>query len=143
MKHQYITGSWIFLLLLISCAQEKPADVQGPEGDGEGPKAEIRFDRTEHDLGTIVQGETVGYNFAFTNTGEGSLVILDASASCGCTVPSYSKEPVPPGGKGSVEVRFDSSGRTGQQSKTVTIRTNGKTPLVKLTILANIIDFND
>lgn len=86
-----------------------------------------------------MQGEKVGYNFIFTNDGDASLVIMDASASCGCTVPKYSKEPIAPGEKGSVEVVFDSSGRMGQQSKTVTLKTNGKVQIVYLTIKADII----
>jgi len=66
-------------------------------------------------------------------------LIKDAFASCGCTVPQYEKEPIPPGEKGSVEVIFDSSGRRGNQYKSVIIRTNTPRGEVRLTIKANVI----
>lgn len=85
---------------------------------------EIKFTKTVHDFGKIYQGEVVGTNFSFTNTGSSNLLILNASASCGCTVPKWSKEPVRPGDQGTVEVIFDSSGREGMQNKSITIQTN-------------------
>ncbi|HLG33233.1 MAG TPA: DUF1573 domain-containing protein, partial [Bacteroidia bacterium] len=77
-----------------------------------------------HDFGTIVEGEKVSYSFQFTNTGNADLLITNAAGSCGCTVPEYSKEPVPPGKSGVVNVIFDSSGKDGHQDKTVTIVAN-------------------
>ena len=100
--------------------------------------AEIRFEKTGHDLGRILQGETVGYNFKFTNEGETALMILEAKAGCGCTVPRYSKKPILPGEDGAIEVEFGASGRMGQQNKTVTIRTNARESTVQLTIQADI-----
>jgi len=142
MRRRHFTGLLALLIVISSCSQEKSQDTGRKDEDKSGLKAEIKFDQSDHDFGTIEQGETVGCNFTFKNTGEASLVILDASTSCGCTVPRFSTEPVLPGGSGTVEVRFDSEGRIGQQSKTVTIRTNGKNPVVKLTIRANIINLN-
>jgi len=137
-----VTGLLILWFLSFSCSLEKSGDQLNSGTDLQGIGGEISFEKSEHDLGTVLQGETVGYNFAFTNTGEGSLLILDADASCGCTIPRFSKEPIPPGGSGMVEVVFDSTGRMGKQSKTVTLQTNGKLRVVKLTIRANIIKSN-
>jgi len=139
MRLIHITGLLTLLLLGAGCKNQKSTEVSGTVVDKTGSKPDIRFEKTEHNLGKILQGEKVGYNFIFTNAGDASLVILDASASCGCTVPKYSKEPIAPGEKGSVEVVFDSSGRMGQQSKTVTLKTNGKVQIVYLTIKADII----
>lgn len=139
MRLLHITGLLTLLLLGAACTNQKSNEVSGTVADKTGLKPDIRFEKTEHNLGRILQGEKVGYNFIFTNDGDASLVIMDASASCGCTVPKYSKEPIGPGEKGSVEVVFDSSGRMGQQSKTVTLRTNGKVQIVYLTIKADII----
>jgi hypothetical protein len=100
---------------------------------------EIKFDKTVHDFGKIYQGEVVGTNFSFTNTGSSNLLILDASASCGCTVPKWSKKPVPPGGKGTVEVMFDSSGREGMQNKSITIQSNASSANSVLYITAEVI----
>lgn len=100
---------------------------------------EITFVKTVHNFGTIYQGEIVGTIFSFTNTGGSNLLILDASASCGCTVPKWRKEPVPPGGEGSLEVIFDSSGRGGTQNKSVTIYTNASNANIVLNIMAEVI----
>lgn len=109
-----------------------------PEKETGLEPAEISFVKTEHNLGRIIQGEKVGYTFRFTNTGESALVILDAKAGCGCTVPKYNRKPVEPGGSGSIEVVFDSSGRTGKQQKTVTILSNAENSSVRLAIQADI-----
>lgn len=100
---------------------------------------EIKFVKTVHDFGKIYQGEVVGTNFSFTNTGSSNLLILDASASCGCTVPKWSKEPVPPGGQGTVEIMFDSSGREGMQNKSITIQTNASEANSVLYITAEVV----
>ena len=139
MRLVYITGLLTLLLFGAACKNQNSTEVSGTDVEKTGSRPEIRFEKTEHDLGKVLQGEKVGYNFIFTNVGDASLVILDASASCGCTVPRYSKKPIAPGEKGSVEVVFDSSGRMGQQSKTVTLKTNGKVKIVYLTIKAEII----
>ncbi len=123
--------------VMVSCGggnTEESVPDTVPGGD-----AEISFETTVHDLGTIVQGETVGYNFRFINEGKAALVIYEASASCGCTVPSYSRKPIDPGKSGSIEVVFDSAGRIGRQNKTVTIRTNSSPATVLLTITADVI----
>ena len=142
MRIKTVTGILIPLFVSLSCSLNKSTDPAEDGKDMNSLGGEISIEKPEHDLGTVMQGETVGYNFAFTNTGEGSLLILDASASCGCTVPRFSKEPVPPGGNGTVEVMFDTSGRIGKQRKTVTLQTNGKVRVVQLTIEANIIESN-
>lgn len=139
MRLLHITGLLTLILCGAACMNQKSIEVSGTVEDNTGLKPDIRFEKTEHNHGRIMQGEKVGYNFIFTNDGDASLVIMDASASCGCTVPKYSKEPIAPGEKGSVEVVFDSSGRMGQQSKTVTLKTNGKVQIVYLTIKADII----
>jgi hypothetical protein len=142
MRLVHITGLLTLLLFGAACKNQKTTEVSGTVLENlekTRSKPEIRFEKKEHNLGKVVQGEKVGYNFIFTNVGDASLVILDASASCGCTVPKYSREPIAPGEKGSVEVVFDSSGRMGQQSKTVTLKTNGKVKIVYLTIKADII----
>ncbi|MCS6991784.1 MAG: DUF1573 domain-containing protein [Chitinophagales bacterium] len=88
------------------------------------PRTTVRFDATKHDFGEIVEGQKVRHSFTFTNTGQAPLVIQSAVGSCGCTVPTYSKEPIPPGGTGRIDVEFDSSGRVGKNSKTVTVSAN-------------------
>ncbi|QCR24082.1 DUF1573 domain-containing protein [Pontibacter sp. SGAir0037] len=84
----------------------------------------IEFKETEYDFGTIKQGEVVEHTFEFTNTGKSPLIIESTSAPCGCTVPEHTEEPIAPGQTGKVKVRFNSSGKMGQQSPIVTVRAN-------------------
>lgn len=84
----------------------------------------ISFDRTAHDFGRVESGPLYKTSFKFTNTGKETLYISAADASCGCTVPKWSKDPVKPGQSGEITVEFDSKGRNGEQLKTVTVTTN-------------------
>jgi hypothetical protein len=92
----------------------------------EMPKTTIQFDTTKHDFGTIKEGTVVKHSYHFKNTGEHPLLISNAVASCGCTVPSYPKEPIPPGGEGDIEVEFNSKGRKGHQEKNVLVYSNAQ-----------------
>ncbi|MGB7785463.1 MAG: DUF1573 domain-containing protein [Salinimicrobium sp.] len=84
---------------------------------------EMKFDETEFDFGTIEQGTPQEHTFTFTNTGKAPLVITNASSSCGCTVPSYTKEAIAPGETGELLVKFNGSGQN-QVTKTVTVSAN-------------------
>lgn len=90
----------------------------------EGPLPTIEFTAIEHDFGTINEGEIVEHTYSFKNTGEAPLIIQGAQGSCGCTVPDWSKEPIPVGGTGFVKAKFDTNGKTNAQNKTVTVTAN-------------------
>jgi len=89
-----------------------------------GPLPAFQFQTTDHDFGTINEGQIVEYTYAFKNTGEAPLIIQGAQGSCGCTVPDWSKEPIPAGGTGYVKAKFDSNGKQNIQNKTVTVTAN-------------------
>jgi hypothetical protein len=93
----------------------------------------------EHAFGKVTEGEKVAYVFSFVNNGPGNLVIASASTSCGCTVPKYDRKPIAPGKGGSLEVVFDTSARSGTQTKTVSVHSNSRTPVVVLKITAEVI----
>jgi len=95
-------------------AEEKP----------EGPLPVAEFERVEHDFGTVNEGQKVSYAYKFKNNGQAPLIIQSAVGSCGCTVPAWSKEPIPVGGTGFVSAEFDTNGKTGIQNKTVTVTAN-------------------
>jgi len=99
---------------------------------------EFTFETSNHHFGEIEEGEKVSYVFKFTNTGGSDLVIASAQGSCGCTVPEYPKEPVKPNQKGEIKVTFDSSGKPGMQSKTVTLVANSVPATKVLTISAEV-----
>ncbi len=89
-----------------------------------GPTTTIKFDETTFDFGTVDQGDKVQHTYKFTNTGKESLIISNAKGSCGCTVPSWPKEPIAPGKSGEILVEFDTKGKKNNQNKTVTITAN-------------------
>lgn len=86
--------------------------------------AQIEFDKPVYDFGKILEGEKVQYTFRFTNTGKSPLVITNAQATCGCTVPDWSREAIAPGAKGEINVVFDSKGRSGVQLRPIVISAN-------------------
>jgi len=90
----------------------------------EGPLPVVGFENVDHDFGTINEGQKVSYTYKFKNTGQAPLIIQNAQPSCGCTVPQWSKEPVPVGGTGYVTAEFDSSGKPGINNKTITVTAN-------------------
>lgn len=97
-------------------------------------EADIVFDKTTMDVGTFSEDEpVVKATFTFTNAGDAPLVIHQAIASCGCTVPTYPRMPVKPGEKGQIEVTYNGSGRNpGRFKKSITVRTNAQKPMVRL-----------
>lgn len=99
---------------------------------------EISFDKTVHDYGTMFVGGDGNCEFTFTNTGKEPLILSSVKSSCGCTVPSWPREPILPGKKESIKVKYDTN-RMGPINKTITVMSNAKTATVVLRITGNII----
>ena len=91
-------------------------------------KGEMKFEHTRHDFGTFAQDTAVvTHEFVFTNVGKSPLVIHQANASCGCTVPEYTLEPIAPGKQGRIKITYNGKGRRpGVFRKSITIHHNGK-----------------
>ena len=98
--------------------------------------AEIKFDKLTHDFGTFSEkNPIVTYTFIYTNVGAQPLVINQAVASCGCTVPEYTKTPVKPGEQGKLKVTYNGTGKfPGHFKKSITVRTNGAVEMTRLYI---------
>jgi Protein of unknown function (DUF1573). len=98
--------------------------------------AQIKFEKTTHNFGTFSESSPqVSCTFAFTNVGEQPLVINQAVASCGCTVPEYTKDPIQPGEKGEIKVTYNGTGKfPGHFKKSITVRTNGAVEMTRLYI---------
>ena len=98
--------------------------------------AQIKFDKTTHNFGTFSEANpVVSCVFTFTNVGEQPLVVNQAIASCGCTVPEYTKEPIKPGEKGEIKVTYNGEGKfPGHFKKSITVRTNGAVEMTRLYI---------
>ena len=98
--------------------------------------AEIKFDKLTHNFGTFSEKEpVVSCTFTFTNVGESPLIINQAVASCGCTVPEYTKTPIKPGESGEIKVTYNGTGKfPGHFKKSITVRTNGAVEMTRLYI---------
>ncbi len=112
------------------------ASVNPVSNSGDAPV--FKFERESYDFGQIDEGEKVSYEFAFKNTGSTPLIITGATATCGCTVPDYPKEPVAPNGEGKISVIFDSKGKAGMQNKVITITANTVPATTELHLLGDI-----
>ena len=99
-------------------------------------QASIKFDKMIHNFGTFSEDQpTQKCVFTFTNVGTAPLIINQAVASCGCTIPSYTKAPIKPGEKVEIKVTYNGTGAfPGHFKKTITVRTNGVTELTRLYI---------
>jgi len=104
--------------------------------------AKIIFAEYEHNFGKVSEGEKISYVFSFVNQGTANLVLTAATTTCGCTVPKYDTKPISPGKTGSIEVVFDTSGRNGIQTKTITVKSNASTPVVLLKIVSEVVANN-
>lgn len=106
-----------------------------------GPTTSVRFDKEIHDFGKVDLNTENAYSFLFTNTGKEPLLITNAKGSCGCTVPSWPKDPVMPGAKGKIDVIYrPNKGQAGKpQEKTVTITANTapKNTVVRIKAMVN------
>lgn len=93
---------------------------------------------TAYNFGTIKEGEKVEYNFRFKNTGQKPLVITDAHASCGCTVPEKPEKPILPGETGILKVVFNSKGKSGHQEKNITVNSNANPSFPELKLIGEV-----
>lgn len=93
-----------------------------------GPTTSVSFAETTFDFGTVTEGELVSHTYTFTNTGTEALVLSDAKGSCGCTVPKWPREPIPPGATGEITVEFNSKNKKGKRNQKVTLTANTNPP---------------
>jgi hypothetical protein len=165
MKYQILLAA---TLLLAACNNDKKAEV-GTEGMNAAATAEsdaanptidnpnvvneseavnpnapvMKFAEPEFDFGDIQPDSKVNHTFTFTNAGKSPLLIEDATASCGCTTPSWTKEPIAPGAEGKIEVQFDSRGKQGIIGKQVAVRANTQPTITTIFIKGNVLTAGD
>lgn len=122
----------ILALALLACTGSAFAQMPAPTAQGaqptkpvdkNAPKFEFIGGET-HDFGNLTDQKNAEYVFQFKNVGKSPLVIANASASCGCTVPEFPKEPIMPGKKGQMKVTFNTAGKSGPFDKAIYIQSN-------------------
>ena len=133
----------VLVLVVLACGgqngrQEPRSSVLLNTGQDAQGKPVMNFDTLVHDFGTIIEGERVVCYFDYGNGGGEDLLITTVEATCGCTTPNWSREPLGPGEKEILEIIFDASGRSGEQRKLVTVKSNASNQVVQLTIRARI-----
>lgn len=99
----------------------------------------LKFGAETHDFGKLNEGPIATYNFEVTNTGTAPVVISNAQASCGCTTPEWSKDPIMPGAKSTIKVGYNTSGRVGAFTKTITVYSNAENGTTVLTIKGEVL----
>lgn len=138
-----------FAFTFISCNQSNnkggqlPSDIvnnpNSASGEVDTDLPVIEFENDFYDFGKIIQGEKVSYSFKFKNIGKSDLIISRVTSSCGCTVGDFPKVPVKPGESNTIEVKFDSEGRRGFQSKSITVLSNAQPSTNILRIKSEVI----
>jgi len=133
----------VLILVVFACGGQNGSQELGRSAllktgqDAQG-KPVMVFDTLIHDFGTIIEGERVVCYFDYGNGGKEDLLITTVEATCGCTTPSWSREPLGRGEKETLEIIFDASGRSGEQRKLVTVKSNASNQVVQLTIRAKV-----
>lgn len=129
---QYLLLLFVGTLFFSHCTSPESEGVsseivknpKSASADEDQPAPIMNFDSLVKQFGTITQGETIERVFTFTNEGEADLIITSARGSCGCTVPTWPREPIAPGESGEIEVVFNSEGKKGTQHKNIYIIAN-------------------
>ena len=107
-----------------SATNPNPAVTPAADQKPEGPLPVMEFENMEHDFGVVAEGQKVSYTYKFKNTGQAPLIVQTAQPSCGCTVPDWTRDPIPVGGTGFVKAEFDTKGKAGPNTKTITVTAN-------------------
>ncbi len=98
----------------------------------------MKFNKTDHHFGDIVENQSVETVYEFVNEGKVDLLISKCEAQCGCTVPDWPRQPIKPGEKGEIKVVFNSAGKSGTNNKIVTVFANIQGGKTELKFTANV-----
>jgi len=137
----------LFLLLLtagiISCnvrRKDKIADDSAAQATlALKDSTTVQIIDSAYNFRTVTDGEKVQYSYRFKNSGTKPLVIVSASASCGCTVPQKPEKPIMPGETGFIKIVFDSKGRVGSAHKTITVVSNANPEFPPLVLTGEVL----
>jgi hypothetical protein len=110
-----------------------PAAVPQQTTPNQNVDLSMKFKTEEHNFGNIPEGPAVSTDFEFENKGKEPIILSGVQASCGCTTPTWTKEPVAPGKKGKITATYNTQGRPGNFVKTITVNSNVGTKIIKIT----------
>lgn len=109
-----------------------PAQQATPDAANMNPDLSMKFNEEDHNFGNVPEGPSASFDFELKNIGKVPIIISNAHGSCGCTVPTWPKEPILPGKTSKITVTYSTQGRPGQINKTVTVTTNVGTKVLKI-----------
>ena len=124
-------------VLLIFALSVSAQDNATPDKPKKVKEPEITFETLVHDYGQIYQNDNGECEFQFKNTGKADLILTNCRSSCGCTVPEWPREPIAPGKKAVIKVKYN-TGRLGVINKSITVESNATNNRVVLTIKGNV-----
>ncbi|WP_299823326.1 DUF1573 domain-containing protein [uncultured Pontibacter sp.] len=101
-------------------------------------QGELKFEKETHDFGTIAEGTQAAYEFKVKNVGTQPVIISAVQPSCGCTTPSWTKDPILPGKTGTIKAMYNSTGRPGPFHKSISVTSNAATPIQVLYIKGDV-----
>jgi len=149
MRKYFLFACAALILSGSSFAQAKQAPItpstnQTPAKPAPNPNApKITFAEQSYDFGTVVEGPQITHDFKIKNEGKEPLVLSNVHASCGCTVPTWPKEPILPGKESVISATYNTSGRPGHFAKTITIESNADGGNKVVTITGDVIKPED
>lgn len=117
---------------------QNDASPENPNAPSVAGTTVIEFEKTEHDFGTVNEGDIVEYNFKFRNAGTNDLLISTVEASCGCTTPDWPKKPIKPGAVEYINAKFNTEGKGGKNVKKITVIANTNPPHNELTLTGQV-----
>lgn len=125
MKKSFITALLIGATTL-GFAQNTPTPMAPAPAPAvaQEPTSTLKFEKTTYDFGQVIEGEMAKYDFKFTNTGNEAVLLSNVQASCGCTTPQWPKDPIAAGAASAVTALYNSAGRPGYFTKTITVTTS-------------------
>jgi hypothetical protein len=121
--------------------RDKQANINGPSKQVEiKDPTTVQVIDTAYNFGKVTDGEIVTYNYRFVNTGKKPLIVTEATASCGCTVPEKPTEPIQPGDTGYIKVKFNSEKRVGQAHKTINVQSNAEPAFPPMLLAGEVLE---
>ncbi len=127
----------LFLLTAVTAFAQETKKEETVAPNPNAPK--VVFKEESFDFGEIPEGPQATHEFKFTNPGKEPLILSNVRASCGCTTPSWPKEPILPGKDGTIVVTYNTQGRPGPFTKSITITSNSDTPNRVITIKGEVV----
>lgn len=106
--------------------------TQTPAAPDQNPDAHMKFKTEEHNFGTVPEGPAISFDFEFKNLGKETIVLSTVQASCGCTTPNWSKDPILPGATSKITATYNTQGRPGAFTKTITVNSNVGSKILKI-----------